>query len=261
MNQWTLVYYSAVAGMLATVACGCGALPLLLPRLDVKKHIGIGYSFAGGMMMAASVYNLLSPAFNMGSDEASRAWPVLQTLGGLFLGCTFLWMVERGLTPERLQSRWLKPLGGRTEALIFAVMTLHSVPEGVAVGVGFASESHLQSAAGLGTFIAIAIAIHNIPEGLAVALPMRSRGASVWKCFWFAALTSLPQPLAAVPATLAVWFFKPLMLPMLGFAAGAMMYLVIVELIPNALESRSRTQIAWYFMIGFGAMALMQLGM
>lgn len=261
MNEWTFVYYSLVAGIVACLACGCGALPLLLPRLDVKRHIGIGYGFAGGMMIAASVYNLLLPALTMGSEQASRTGPVLQTLAGLFMGCTFLWLIETGLTPERLQSRWLKPLGGRTEALIFAVMTLHSIPEGVAVGVGFASESYLDSASGLGLYIAIAIAIHNVPEGLAVALPLRSRGASFWKCFWFATLTSLPQPLAAVPASLAVWFFKPLMLPMLGFAAGAMMYLVIVELIPNALETRSRTQIAWCFMIGFGAMALVQLGM
>lgn len=260
MNEWTSVYYSVAAGVVASLACGCGALPLLVPRIDIKRRMGIGYGFAGGMMIAASVYNLLQPAFTLETEQASRAWPVLQTLGGLFLGCSFMWLIENGLTPDRLKSGWLKRLGGRTEALLFAVMTLHSVPEGVAVGVGFASEHQLESAEGLGLYIAIAISIHNIPEGLAVAMPMRSGGASIWKCFWVATLTSLPQPIAAIPACLAVWFFEPLMLPMLGFAAGAMMYLVIVELIPNALETRSRTQIAWYFMIGFGLMALVQVG-
>jgi ZIP family zinc transporter len=84
------------------------------------------------------------------------------------------------------------------------------------------------------------------------------KGATIAKCFLAAFLTSLPQPIAAVPACLMVWFFQPLMLPMLGFAAGAMMYLVIVELIPDALETRNPTQTAWSFMLGFGLMVLVQ---
>ncbi len=177
------------------------------------------------------------------------------------LGCAFLWVVERSLTPERLRSRFLSRLGGRVEALVFVAMAFHSIPEGVAVGVAFASETHLKAAAGLGLYITIAITIHNIPEGLAVALPMQSRGASIGRCFFFAFLTSLPQPIAAVPASLLVWFFEPLMLPFLGFAAGAMMYLVLLELIPNALEHRGRGDIAWAFMAGFGLMALIQVGL
>ncbi|MDA1016765.1 MAG: ZIP family metal transporter, partial [Planctomycetota bacterium] len=109
------------------------------------------------------------------------------------------------------------------------------------------------------TSIAIAIAIHNIPEGLAVALPLRAEGASIWKCFALATLTSLPQPIAAVPAALLVWVFEPLMLPLLGFAAGAMMYLVVMEMIPDALRTESPNPIAWAFMTGFGLMALMQV--
>jgi zinc transporter ZupT len=88
---------------------------------------------------------------------------------------------------------------------------------------------------------------------------MRATGASVASCFWYAFFTSLPQPIAAVPAALMVWFFEPLMLPMLGFAAGAMMYLVVVELITDALEERRPVEIAWAFMLGFSLMVLVQV--
>ncbi len=258
--KYAFVIYSVIAGLIASIACGFGAFPLLIRRLDAKERIGLGYGFAGGLMFAASVYNLLLPAFTLGAEDASRLWSVVQTLGGMGVGCAFLWTVERSLTPQRLRSKFLHMFAGRLEALIFIAMAFHSVPEGVAVGVAFASEKHLEAAAGLGLYITIAITIHNIPEGLAVALPMHARGASIGRCFLFAFLTSLPQPVAALPASLLVWFFKPLMLPFLGFAAGAMMYLVLMELIPSALERRSRAEIAWAFMAGFGLMAFIQVG-
>lgn len=147
----------------------------------------------------------------------------------------------------------------RHELLIFIAMTIHSIPEGLAVGVGYASTTHVATAAGIGNYIALAIAIHNIPEGLAVAIPLRSKGASIWRCFWMAVLTSLPQPIAAIPASLAVWLFKPLMIPSFGFAAGAMIYLVILELIPDALEDQTETGIAWSFTLGFCLMILVQV--
>jgi zinc transporter ZupT len=139
-------------------------------------------------------------------------------------------------------------------------MTAHSIPEGVAVGVGYGSETHLHVDK-FGHYIAIAIGIHNIPEGLAVALPMRLAGASLFRCFFFAFLTSLPQPIAAVPSGLLVWLFEPLLLPFLGFAAGAMMYLVLMELVPEALIRHTRAEMAWMFLAGFGLMALVQVGL
>ena len=259
MEQYRFVIESFVAGIAASIACGLGALPVLIPGLDLQKRVGIGYGFAGGLMFAASVYNLLLPAFTLGEPAALSLGPVCQTLFGMFLGCLCLWGVQAWLTPERLDTPLLRAIGGKTEALIFLAMAFHSVPEGIAVGVGYGAEGHQDSLSELGLVIAIAISIHNMPEGLAVALPMRASGAPFWKCFLFAFLTSLPQPLAAVPACLLVWFFEPLMLPFLGFAAGAMMYLVVVELIPDALETRSAPQIAWSFMTGFGLMTLVQV--
>lgn len=254
-----VVAQSVLAGVFASVACGLGVIPLFFSKVDSKDRIGLGYAAAGGLMFAASVYNLLLPAFTLGGDEGLRLVPVLKTLFGLLSGCLFLWSADKFLTPERLEHPLLKPLGGRVEVLVFIAMCFHSIPEGVAVGVGFASEVHHQSLQGLGLYIALAIAIHNMPEGLAVALPLRAKGASFGKCFFVAFLTSLPQPLAAIPASLLVWLFEPLMLPFFGFAAGAMMYLVIEELLPEALETRSRQEVAWAFMIGFSLMILVQV--
>jgi len=259
-EDYEFVINGLIAGVIASLACGLGALPLLIPQLKVKDRIHLGYGFAGGLMFAASVYNLLLPAIDQGTSGAMQLWPVTNVLFGLLLGCVFIWMVERYVTPKRLKnSMLLKPFGSRMETLVFVAMFFHSIPEGVAVGVGYGAETHGVEFSGLGFSIALAIAIHNIPEGLAVALPMRAGGASVWKCFWFAVLTSLPQPLAAVPASMLVWLFEPLMLPLLGFAAGAMMFLVIDELIPEALETGNHTAITWCFMFGFSLMLLVQI--
>lgn len=258
MDQYYFVAESFIAGLLASVACGLGALPLAFRGLNIEKRIGLGYAFAGGLMFAASFYNLLMPALAMGSNDAVKLFPILKTIAGLLIGCAALWLLQKYLTPKRLSGRWLSHVGDRTETLVFLAMAFHSIPEGVAVGVGYGAEGRDAAFSGLGLYIAVAIAIHNIPEGLAVALPMRAHGATLTKCFFMAFLTSLPQPIAAVPAGLMVWFFQPLMLPMLGFAAGAMMYLVVVELIPDALETRSPAQTAWSFMLGFGLMVLVQ---
>jgi ZIP family zinc transporter len=259
VNDLGFVAQSFVAGILASLACGLGALPLAIPALKLSERAGLAYAFAGGLMFSASVYNLLMPALSAGADDMFHLKSVLLTLLGLFLGCFCLWSFERFLTPERLQRHWLSKFGGRTEVLIFLAMTFHSIPEGIAVGVGYGAESTSDQFAGMGLLIALAIAIHNIPEGLAVAVPMRARGAPIAKCAFFAFLTSLPQPIAAVPASLMVWLFQPLLIPSLGFAAGAMMYLVIVELIPDALKTHPATQTAWMFMSGFALMLLVQV--
>ncbi|RME81374.1 MAG: ZIP family metal transporter [Planctomycetota bacterium] len=258
--DFAFVWKSFIAGILASIACGLGALPLFISPSKIHEKIGLGYSFAGGLMFAASVYNLLMPAFTIGGKEAHGFENSFKVLGGMALGCYFIHLVEKYLTEERLASKFLKPIGGKREILIFLAMCFHSVPEGIAVGVGYGSEAHLPQS-DLGIYIAIAIAIHNVPEGLAVALPLKLKGEGFNKCFWLAFLTSLPQPLASVPASLLVWLFYPLMLPLLGFAAGAMMYLVILELVPDALETRSRTETASAFMLGFGTMALIQIGL
>ena len=258
MGQFGFIYQSVIAGLLASIACGLGALPLLVRKSRIERDIGVGYAFAGGLMFSASVYNLLLPALNLGTTSPSFS-AVSLSLVGVLLGAAFIWGLGRFLTPQRLGSAVLKRIGGKREVLILIAMAFHSIPEGVAVGVGYGSMDQLSGVRDLGHYIAFAIAIHNIPEGLAVAIPFRTNGASIQKCFVLAFLTSLPQPIAAVPASLLVWLFQPLMVPLLGFAAGAMMFLVIVELIPDALKDGTANQIAWAFILGFACLIGIQV--
>lgn len=251
-----IVLKSVIAGLIASIACGLGAFPLLIPRIDPARHTGIGYAFAGGLMFAASVYNLILPGLTMATEVITwrQVGPVL---AGMFCGALFLSLVDIYLSPERMESRGITRLGTRTQVMIFLAMLVHSIPEGVAVGVGYASGEVYNS--DLGTYIALAIAIHNIPEGLAVSIPMRAAGASIPKCFLAAFLTSLPQPIAAIPASVLAWFFRPLMPYLLGFAAGAMVFLVLLEMIPHALDHAKPRPMAWSFLTGFGLMVLVQV--
>lgn len=259
-----IVLQAVIAGLAASVACGLGALPLFLPKLDPRRHIGIGYGLAGGLMFAASVYSLLGPALKMNrfSFQSMTLLDVGPVVGGLLAGAAFLSISELWL--KRYQHHHVEAdftkWGGRMGLLVFFAMTVHSMPEGIAVGTGYTA-GEVETALGegdLGTYVALAIGIHNIPEGLAVAIPLRSAGVKLGWCFIAAFLTSLPQPVAAIPAVLLSWFFQPLMPFLMGFAAGAMIFLVIMEIIPAALETETHAHIAWAFTIGFCGMLLIQ---
>lgn len=261
MSTLELAWHAFVAGLLASVACGIGALPLAWPGLNAPRRAGLVTSFSSGLMFSASVYNLLLPALGMQGQPHLRVNDVLLTTLGIMLGCACLWATHDLL--RRAHARSDQPPSKRVRRaisaqLVFLAMTIHSIPEGIAVGVGYGAEGHGPDFAGLGWYVALAIAIHNMPEGLAVALPLRAQGVSLWRCCVAAFLTSLPQPIAAVPAVLAVAFVQPLMVPLLGLAAGAMMYLVLVELLPDALETRTPVEVAWSFMLGFCGMLLVQ---
>lgn len=239
---------ATVASVLACLACGLGALPLLIPGFDLGRRIHLGYAFAGGMMVAASVFNLVEPALD--TRELST---VLMLLLGIGAGCLFIGWSEIYFSHDQFARSNFLGLGSKRMLVIFLGMTIHSIPEGVAVGVSYASGIE-----GLGLLVAVAIAIHNIPEGLAIAIPCRAEGGSVGKAFLLATLSSATQPLAAVPAVLLVQQFRALLVPCLGFGAGAMLYLVLLEVIPEALADGRPRRFAAAFMGGFCALLLVQ---
>ena len=257
---WEVLLRAVVAGLVASLACGLGALPLEIKGLDPKRHTGLGYGFAGGLMLAASVYNLIQPGLQMAGGDHHMGWQqVWPVLLGLLAGSAFLAWTDRYLSDHSPSEAFMAGWGGRVGLLIFLAMTVHSIPEGVAVGTAYAAGAAQET--DLGLYVAMAIAIHNIPEGLAVAVPLRSAGASIHRCFWAATITSLPQPIAAIPAVLVSWVFTPIMPILMGFAAGAMIFLIVLELIPEALDSEKPRRIAWALMLGFCAMLLVQVGL
>ena len=252
MNTTTLVMWSLGTGIASALATGLGAFVARLMPVGSQVARGISSAFAAGMMIAASVFSLAQEGIAM---RAVVPWAPVGVISGMLLGSAFFWVMERwsggeaegdeAAHGERLASLKLD----RHALLLFSALFVHSIPEGVAIGVGFATGD-----VAFGAVMAAAIAIHNVPEGIAMSVPMRAAGASTARCFWTSTLTSLPQPLLAAPAALAFEHLRPLLPLGLGFAAGAMLYIVLVELLPNAFTDAGRTRAAWGVMLGLCAM-------
>lgn len=248
MNNEQLIFWTATTGVISALATGLGAIPVAFISSSSKLVRAFSGAIAAGMMISASVFSLAQEGIALKSVRPSAPYEVIL---GLMLGAAFFWYVDKKSTDPNLHFGKILQAKSKRGFLIFLAMFIHSFPEGVAIGVGFATGDFK-----FGLIMAIAISVHNIPEGIAISLPLRADGASFWKCSALSVLSSVPQPLAAVPAALAVWFFHPLLATGLGFAGGAMIYLVVLELIPEALEEGGRSLTAWGVMVGLGGMLL-----
>ena len=219
--------------------------------------------FASGVMVAASVWSLLIPAMEM--EAAKEAWSVLPAAIGFLMGMGFLLLLDE-LTPH-LHLGTDKPEGlrshlSRTTMLALAV-TIHNLPEGMAVGVVFAGAD--EGAAGLSMASALAvsigIAIQNVPEGAIISMPMRAAGNSRWRSFAIGSLSGAVEPLGALAVVLLASLMTPVLPYMLAFAAGAMFYVVVEELIPEASEGAHSNLSTIGFAIGFVLMMVLDVVM
>ena len=234
------VFWVAVVTDLAT---GLGALPFFFVRTLSRPWAGFSFAAAGGMMVSAAVFSLAEQGLGHG--------PVWHTVAGMLAGSFFYWWSARLLARKDWKIENLSASDSRKSVLMLSTMFVHSIPEGIAIGVGYATGQFE-----FGLLLALAIAVHNIPEGMAITLPLRARGVSLVRCIGYAILTSVPQPLAAVPAFLLVEYFSPLLPFGLGFAGGAMIFLVAAELIPESLELCSKDRAAWGFVTGLTMMLM-----
>lgn len=211
----TVFFYA----LLTALATGLGALPFLFFRKVTKKWLGYSNAVAAGLMLTAS-FTLIFEGLEYG------LW---KTVIGILAGLLFILVSDGWLnTREDLTISNLKGADARKAIMILGVMTLHSFTEGVGVGVSFGGDE------GLGVFITAAIAIHNIPEGLAISLIMIPRGMRVWSTALYCIFSSIPQPIMAVPSFMFVEAFQPFLPVGLGFAGGAMIWMVFSEIIPDA---------------------------
>ncbi len=231
----------AFAGITA-LATGLGAIPFIFMRTVSKAGIAYSNAIASGLMLGAS-FGLLAE----GVQEAT--W---QPFVGVNLGVLFILATGRALEKYEIQFGSLRGLSARKLTLIVTVMAVHSFAEGIAVGAGFAAGITLAA------FVTIAIAIHNIPEGLAISAVLRPRGASIAACAGWSIVSSLPQPLMAVPAFLFVNAFRPSLPYAIGFAAGAMVLMVLTELLPEAYEHGRRAGVGLLLCVSLIAMLLFQ---
>lgn len=232
-----------IAAMITAVATGLGALPFLVSRRYDARHVSFANALAAGLMLAAT-FGLITEG--IGLNAARLLFGVLLGLMGIVLAKR--WFDGR----EDLEVAQLKGLDARKAALIIAVMTAHSFAEGVGVGVAFGGTGELA------TFVTAAIAIHNIPEGLAISLVLVPRGTPIWQAALWSIFSSLPQPIMAVPSYLAVTSFEPLLPIGLGFAAGAMMWMVFSEILPDANRNASPSAVGILVTLSFAAMIAFQ---
>jgi zinc transporter ZupT len=231
-----------LAALLTALATGLGALPFLFIRTISPNSVAVANAIAAGLMLGAS-FGLVS------AGAEYNGWA---TFVGAILGVLFIMIAQRLLGDHEIDFVGATGVSARRMLLIVVVMTVHSFAEGAAVGVSFGGGTALATA------ITIAITVHNIPEGLAISAVMRPRGVSVAKCAGWSIFSSLPQPITAVPAFIFVDRFAAVLPYGLGFAAGAMVFMVLVELLPEAYEQALGRSVGLIASLTLVAMLLFQ---
>lgn len=230
--------------LLTAIATGLGALPFFFIKKISPSFLGRSNAAAGGLMLAAS-FNLIMEGYNI------NEW---MTVAGMLAGVLLVLGADRWMESKTDVEVENLIGGGRRDMLLFlGIMTIHSFAEGISVGVSFASTMEF------GVFIAIAIAVHNIPEGLAISLVMVPEGTSPLKAVWWSIFSSLPQPLMAIPAFLFVETFRQYLPFGLGLAAGAMIWMVFADLIPEALEKCEARKVGLWVTLAILAMSAFQI--
>ncbi len=233
-------------------------------RLNQKLLDGM-LGFAGGVMVAASYWSLLAPAIELSGGKSVPVWfpPAI----GFLAGAAFLRGVDMILPHLHLglpitEAEGLKTSWRRSILLVLAI-TLHNIPEGLAVGVAFGAVAAKFSGATLGAAVALAVGIglQNFPEGTAVALPLRREGLSRLKSFWYGQLSGTVEPVAGVIGAAAVLAAQPLLPYALAFAAGAMIFVVVEEVIPESHRSGNADLATLGFMAGFTVMMVLDVAL
>lgn len=230
-----------------------------------KRVLNTMLGFAAGVMIAASYWSLLKPAIEMAAAGGGPSW--LPAVAGFLAGGAFLLLIDHLLPHlhlglERARAEGIKTSWQRSTLLVTAI-TLHNIPEGLAVGVAFGTLADHWTPAALGSAVALAfgIGLQNFPEGAAVSVPLRREGFSCWKAFGFGQLSGIVEPLAAVAGVALVMLIKPLLPYALAFAAGAMIYVVVEELIPEAQRGDETDLSTIGAMIGFAAMMFLDVAL
>jgi ZIP family zinc transporter len=235
-----------VAGLLTALATGLGALPFFLVEEIGDRWNVVLWGLASGIMVSASLFGLVGEGLAV--VEGGPVDAAVAIGPGVLVGVGLVVVGHDVLVDADVDARDYEEADFRKLVLILGILTVHSFPEGVAVGVSFAElgiddpSLATMSVAGLtlpvlAVFMTVAISIHNVPEGVAISIPLRSMGVGEWRMVWWAIFSSLPQPLGAVLAYYFVTLAEQFLPFGFGFAAGAMIYLVATEFVPEALET------------------------
>ncbi|MBC8379245.1 MAG: ZIP family metal transporter [Planctomycetes bacterium] len=264
-EQMSPVLQALLATLFTWGVTALGAATVFLAKDISRKVLDFMLAFAGGVMIAASFWSLLAPGIEMAENQGRIAW--IPAAVGFLLGGAFIRLIDVFLPhlhlgfpmseAEGIHTHWR-----RTTLLVLAI-TLHNIPEGLAVGVAFGALKYglTETSFAAACALALGIGIQNFPEGLAVSVPIRRAGVSRLKSFWYGQLSGMVEPVAGVIGAAAVIMIEPLLPYALSFAAGAMIFVVVEEVIPES-QREGNTDLATYgVMLGFTIMMILDVAL
>jgi len=269
MSQWFIslhpIWQALLAGLFTWGVTAIGASCVFLRSSINRRLLDSMLGFSGGVMLAASYWSLLAPAIEICAHRSSMVW--LPPAIGFLLGGATLWLLDKLLPHLHLGFPREQSEGPRTQwrraVLLVTAITLHNIPEGLAVGVAFGGVIAGLPSTSVAAAVALSLGIglQNFPEGVAVAMPLRSEGTSRWKSFWYGQLSAAVEPLAAVMGAAAVAAAAPILPYALSFAAGAMVYVVVEELIPESHRAGNVDLATVSLMVGFVLMMALDVAL
>ncbi len=264
----TPVVQSLLAGLFTWGLTAAGAGLVVFTRTVNQKLLDAMMGFAAGVMIAASFWSLLLPAIEIAGSRGLTPWipaAVGFLLGGAFLRLfdAYLPHLHVGLPKEAAEG---VPTAWRRSTLLVLAITLHNIPEGLAIGVLYGAAATGLEVAGEATLagavaLSVGIGLQNFPEGVAVAMPLRRDGASIGKSFWYGQLSALVEPVAAMTGAVAIVFVRALLPYALAFAAGAMIFVVVEELIPESHQHGHEDLATLGTMAGFAVMMVLDVAL
>jgi ZIP family zinc transporter len=266
--QQSPILQSLLAGLFTWTVTALGASLVFFTTTVNRRLLDAMMGFAAGVMIAASFWSLLAPSIDMAEAQGIPTW--LPATVGFLLGGVFLRLADAILphlhVGAEMEDAEGLPTSWRRATLLVLAITLHNIPEGLAVGVTFgAAALQLEVATGAtltaAVALAIGIGIQNFPEGVAVSMPLRGEGVSALKSFWYGQLSGVVEPISAVIGALAVISIRPLLPYALAFAAGAMIFVVVEELIPESQRHGNTDLATMGAMGGFAVMMLLDVAL
>lgn len=267
-EQLSPVVQALLAGCFTWGVTASGAALVFFTRTVHRRLLDAMMGFAAGVMIAASFWSLLVPSIEMADHQGLTSW--VPALVGFLLGGVFLRTADAVLPhlhpsmhpseAEGLPSSW------RRATLLVSAITLHNIPEGLAVGVTFGAAAVEMDVATGGTLaaavaLAFGIGMQNFPEGIAVSMPLRGEGMSAPKSFWYGQLSGVVEPIAAVLGAWAVMAITPILPYALAFAAGAMIFVVVEELVPESQHHGNTDLATMGAMVGFAVMMVLDVAL
>ncbi len=265
LQSYHPILLALAAGLCTWAVTALGASAVFLTKEFNQKVLDAMLGFAAGVMIAASFWSLLAPAIAMSEGGRIPSW--VPAASGFLLGVIFLRLIDRVLPHVHLgfptsEAEGVKTSWRRSTLLVLAI-TLHNIPEGLAIGVAFGAVAAGFPQATLSGAIALAlgIGIQNFPEGFAISVPLRREGLSRLKSFWYGQLSAAVEPVAAVIGAVAVIMAKPILPYAMAFAAGAMLFVVVEEVIPESQRNGHTDLATGGTMLGFLVMMILDVAL